>query len=180
MKKRLLLIVNTISLITITFACYGGEKIPTGPTLNSEDRNTIFTVINEAIDKNAAYKDIINIGNKNKTKQARSQLSSYYQNNVVPLFSKIVGHLVIDDDIELCVKYLELISSFQNYADEKLPFTIGKVYIKNPKVVINSLDQFNGKEKDEIASLIKFGVMNVAHTLKYSPDKTKALLEPLK
>ena len=145
------------------------QKIAAKPSFLSKDflsREEIIGVIQNAIDLNEDFKNALN-KTESEYREKRAEIEKYHEEVVAPMLKDLERLLSTGRDIDLIRDFFNLLISYENSADERLSYTLGEIFLRNPNLINEAFYKLDKRKQKFIYNQLEWGFENVV----YSTDK---------
>lgn len=121
----------------------------------------LVQVFEQGIELNEEFKKSASESDKSKYRQLSPRVEEYYQKRMWPAEERAATILAKHADPKLALVFLRGVLSFANFADESLADVLGRLYGKNPNVIIQALRDFSDADRKIVVSELTLGWGNV-------------------
>ena len=147
--------------------------------VNVSDRGKIVSVFKKAIELNEDFKKTVNTIPLNDHLKKREELEKFNEEVLAVRIEDCVKLLSAGGDTKLAAEFFKLLISYENSADERLSYALGKVFLHNPDLIIETFDKFKKSEQQYLYKTLEWGWRNVIYVKSKSDitlqDRSKRL-----
>ncbi|MGF7141562.1 SH3 domain-containing protein [Roseimarinus sediminis] len=127
----------------------------------NKQRDLIINSINGLKDYRLKYDSLRLILPNDERMQLLREFENYEETIYNPLLPFLSGLFCKNKDIDLLDKYLKIMIINQMSANESPAWTLGDCYLCQPDLVIKRIDNYSGKDREYLWSMLTFGFENV-------------------
>jgi len=124
-------------------------------------RDLIINSINGLYDYRIKYDSLRLILPNDERMELLGEFENFEETIYTPLLPFLSGLFCKNKDIDLLDRYLKIMIINQMSANEMPAWSLGDCYLCQPGLVIKRIDNYNGKEREYLWSILTFGFENV-------------------
>lgn len=145
----------------------------------TNERTEIIKVFREAVRLNEEYKRAAQTIDPNEAypfeyQEKRKAIEEYSEDVLDPRLDDCVKFLSSNNDLELAQEFFKLLIGLENSANEMLSYSMGTIFMENPKVILETFPKFSRDEQRYLYRKLDWGWQNVVAGVK---DKPESMLE---
>ncbi|MCW3807995.1 SH3 domain-containing protein [Plebeiibacterium marinum] len=126
-----------------------------------QQRALIINSINQLRDYRIKYDSLRLILPNEEIKELLSEFENFEETNYTPLLPFLSGLFCKNKDIDLLDNYLKIMNDNQKSANEMPAWSLGDCYLCQPDLVIKRIDNYRGKDREYLWSMLTLGFENV-------------------
>jgi hypothetical protein len=127
----------------------------------NKQQDLIINSINGLKDFRLKYDSLRLILPNDERMKLLREFEKYEETIYTPLLPFLSGLFCKNKDIDLLDKYLKIMIINQMSANESPAWTLGDCYLCHPDLVIKQINNYSGKDKEYLWSMLTFGFENV-------------------
>lgn len=128
----------------------------------NQQRDLIINSINGLNDFRLKYDSLRQILPNDERMKLLREFENFEETIYTPLLPFLSGLFCNNKDIYLLDKYLKIMIINQMSANESPAWTLGDCYLCHPDLVIKRINNYSGKDKEYLWSMLTFGFENVS------------------
>lgn len=130
------------------------------PNYKMPNRDEVIRVFREAIKLNEDFKNTVGKIPFERHLEKRRFIEKYDEEVLWPKLQDCVKLLSSGRDISLAVEFFKLLISYENSAAEELPNALGKAFINNPDLIVETFNRFGKTQQLFLYENLEFGFRN--------------------
>lgn len=127
----------------------------------NQQRDLIINSINKLNDYRLKYDSLRMILPNDERMKLLREFENFEETIYTPLLPFLSGLFCKNKDIDLLDKYLKIMIINQMSANEMPACTLGDCYLSHPGLVIKQINNYSGKDKEYLWSMLTYGFENV-------------------
>lgn len=130
------------------------------PNYKMPNRDEVIRVLRKAVKLNEDFKNTVGKIPFERYLEKRRFLEKYDKEVLWPKLQDCVKLLSSGRDISLAVEFFKLLISYENSAAEELPNALGKAFINNPDLIVETFNRFGKTQQLFLYENLEFGFRN--------------------
>lgn len=156
-----------------------GLAIAASTSTVPDERTEIIRVFREALRLNDEFKRAAGAVDPNapyhfEYQEKRRAIEEFSDDVLDPKLNECVKVLSSSNDMELAQEFFRLLIGFENSANETLSYSMGAIFLENPKVILEAFPKFSKDEQRYLYRKLDWGWQNVVTGVKNKPKSMLA------
>ena len=152
-------------LLALSVGCFLSMLLPitvrAGEACSAKSSTEIAKVFTDAISLNDRFKKSLDDADRSAYDSLRPQVERFSEEDLFPCVRRAAKILSKGAEPVLMQNLLRLALSYENSADETIPYSLGIIFAHNPGAIENGIKEFSEIQRQTLTKSIQWGWQNV-------------------